>query len=513
MRIPVALLGLALGGCAVSHYKYEPPAVPVPTAFKNSAAVDLVGRGRPEVPTPVAAQADTAARQLRQAPALPAWWAVFNDTTLTRLEGQAASLNFTTRAAVARIDQARAQLRVAEAQRSPVVALAPSLYNTQLSALRPVQSALIQPVAVQQQQYYIPLNVNYEVDLFGRLRRGAQAARATEQASEADEQAVRLSVSADAANTYFSVRGLDAELLVLDSARQARRYNVQLTNARFQAGVDNEIGVRRAQTELANVEASAIELRRQRAGLVASLATLTGRPASSFMLPSLAPDSVSYRSALPLNDNKNPAAGPVPRLLPPLPGIPATLPASLLTRRPDLRRQERLLSAADLRADQARLNRLPTLLLNGFIGPQSSHVGDLPKVGQGLTYYVGGGFNIPLFDGGRLRGAEQLARAQGREQEAVYSSTALTAYEEVETALADVRASEAQLAAQQRALTAARLAGRLTLERYRRGLSDYFAVVDADRQTLEASRLLVQTQTTQLRAAVALVRALGGGWQ
>ena len=510
MRLPLSLTALLLAGCSVSHYRYNPPPVPVPTAWKNTAPIDTLGRGRAEVPVP--ATPDTTRPQLRQVPLVPAWWAVFNDTSLTRLETQASALNFSTRAAVARIDQARAQLRIAEAQRSPVIALAPQAYHSQLSAQRPVQSALIPAVAVPQTQYYVPLNVNYEIDLFGRLRRGAQAARASAQASEADEQAVRLSVSADAADTYFSLRGLDAELLVLDSARQARRYNVQLTAARFQAGVDNEIGVRRAETELATVEASAIELRRQRAGLVASLATLTGRPASSFVLRSLAPDSVSYRSALPTTATNAPRATP-PALLVPLPIIPATVPAGLLARRPDLRRQERLLAAADLRADQARLNRLPTLLLNGFIGPQSAQLTELPNVGNSYTYYVGGGFNIPLFDGGRLRGAEQLARAQGREQEALYQSTALTAYEEVETALADVRAGEAQLAAQQRALRAARLAGRLTLERYRRGLSDYFAVVDADRQTLDAARLVVQTQTTQLRAAVALVRALGGGWQ
>ena len=511
MRISFIICGLLLTGCAATRYHYAPPAVPVPTAFKNTGPVDSLGRGRPEVPAPLAPADSTRRPQLAQTPSLPVWWAVFNDTTFTRLETQAAALNFTTRAAVARIDQARAQLRIAEAQRSPVIALAPSAYNTQLSALRPLQAAAIPAVAVQQTQFYVPLNVNYEVDVFGRLRRGAQAARAAEQASEADEQAVRLSVSGDVGNAYFSLRGLDAELLVLDSARQARRYNVQLTSARFKAGVDNEIGVRRAETELANVEASAIELRRQRAGLVASLATLTGQPASSFALPSLAPDSVRYQSALPLK-TEAPRGAPV-QLLPPLPQIPATLPASLLARRPDLRRQERLLAAADLRADQARLNRLPTLLLNGFIGPQSRQLTELPKVGNALTYYVGGGVNIPLFDGGRLRGAEQLARAQGRESEAVYQSTALTAYEEVETALADVRASEAQLAAQQRALSAARLAGRLTLERYRRGLIDYFAVVDADRQTLDAARLVVQTQATQLRAAVQLVRALGGGWQ
>jgi multidrug efflux system outer membrane protein len=503
-----------LSSCAATHYTYNPPAVPVPTAFKNGGTVDSLGRGRPEVPAPLASPDTAQRRQLTPVPSLPVWWAVFNDTTLNRLETQASALNFTTRAAVARIDQARAQLRIADAQRVPVIALAPSAYNTQLSALRPVQSAVIPAIAVQQTQFYVPLNVSYELDLWGRLKRGAQAARATAQASEDDEQAVRLTVSGDVGNTYFSLRGLDAELLVLDSARQARRYNVQLTNARFRAGVDNEIGLRRAETELATVEASAIELRRQRAGLVASLATLTGRPASSFALPSLAPDSVSYQSALPLNHNQAaPATAAVAQLLPPLPSIPATVPASLLARRPDVRRQERLLAAADLRADQARLNRLPTLLLNGFVGPQSKSLGDLPKVGSGLTYYVGGGLNIPLFDGGRLRGAEQLARAQGRESGAVYQSTVLTAYEEVETALADVRASEAQLAAQQRALTAARLAGRLTLERYRRGLIDYFAVVDADRQTLDAARLLVQTQATQLRAAVQLVRVLGGGWQ
>ena len=505
----IVFIGL-LSGCAATRYRYSPPAVPVPTAFKNTGPVDTLGRGRPEVPARLTA--DTTRRELAPLPALPAWWALFNDTTLTRLETLVATQNFTTRAALARIDQARAQLRIADAQRSPVVALAPSVYNTQLSALRPVQSSLIPAAAVQQQQFYVPLNVSYEVDLWGRLRRGAQAARATAQASEADAQAVRLSTSADAANTYYSLRGLDAELLVLDSARQARRYNVALTQARFRAGVDNEIGFRRAQTELATVEASAIELRRQRAGLVASLATLTGRAASGFALPSLAPDSVSYQSALPQN-GRPPAASAVPALLPPLPAVPASLPATLLARRPDLRRAERQLAAANLRADAAHLARLPTLLLNGFVGPQTTSLGDLPKVSNAYTYYVGGGFNIPIFDGGRLRGAQQLAQAQGRESEALYQGTALTAFQEVETALADVQAGAAQLAAQQRALRAARQAGRLTLERYRQGLSDYFAVVDADRQTLDAARLVVQTQATQLRAAVQLVRVLGGGWQ
>jgi multidrug efflux system outer membrane protein len=207
-----------------------------------------------------------------------------------------------------------------------------------------------------------------------------------------------------------------------------------------------------------------------------------------------------------------PAAPPGP-LLPAPPTIPANVPAQLLARRPDLRRAERLSAAADLRAKSARLARLPTLQLNGYLGPQTTNVGDLPKLASAYTYYVGGGFNIPIFDGGRLRGNQQLAEAQTAEVVANSRNLTLTAYEEVETALADVASSRAQLAAQQRALRAARLAGRLTLERYRSGLTDYFAVVDADRQTLDAARLVVQTQTTQLRAAVQLIRTLGGGWQ
>ncbi|RYY15334.1 MAG: hypothetical protein EOO36_12890, partial [Cytophagaceae bacterium] len=403
MRTPLILLGVTLGGCAATRYHYDPPAQAIPTTWKNAHPADSLGRIQPE--RPVAAPTE-APPQLSQVPAAGPWWGVFNDTTLTRLETQAKALNFSTRAAVARVEQARAQLRIADAQRAPVVAVAPSVFRSQLSALRPVQSALIPAVAVQQQQFYVPINVNYEIDLWGRLRRNAQAATANLQATEDDEQAVRLTIAADAANTYFSLRGLDAELLVLDSARQARRYNVQLTAARFKAGVDNEIGVRRSETELANVEASAVELRRQRAGLVASLATLTGRPASSFALASVQPDSVGPTN--PLLTNQVPTTPPGP-LLPVPPLIPANVPAQLLARRPDLRRAERLSAAADLRAKAARLARLPTLQLNGYLGPQTTNVGDLPKLANAYTYYVGGGFNIPIFDGGRLRGNQQLA--------------------------------------------------------------------------------------------------------
>ncbi|QNP54129.1 efflux transporter outer membrane subunit [Hymenobacter qilianensis] len=339
-----------------------------------------------------------------------------------------------------------------------------------------------------QTQYYVPLNVSYEVDVWGRLRRGVQAARAESEASEAELRTVQLSLTADGATYYFGIRGLDAELAVLDSTLLARRQSLALTNARFTAGVDNEIAVRRAETELATVEASLFEAQRQRKGLEAALATVTGQTASAFTLA--------------------PRRGPLNA-----PQVPASVPAALLTTRPDLLQAERLLAATDSRLDAARLARLPTLLLNGFIGPQAADLRDLPRISDNYTYYLGGGISIPVFNGGRLRANQQIAQARYDAQAAEYRQRALVAFKEVETALADVQQTAAQLAAQQRALTAARQAGRLTLERYRRGLADYFQVVDADRITLNAARQRVQTQANQLRYTVQLVRALGGNWE
>lgn len=508
------IVGLLLNACATAP-RNQPPAVSAPVAWQNGGAADTTrsriptaaetrahapaqpfGSPAPSAQPVAAAPAPTASDTAQPAPQQlpppsiePAWWTIFNDPVLTQLEEQALAQNFTAQAALARVDQARARLQVADSYRSPEVTLNPSAYRTQLSGLRPVPFD-VPARAVTQTQYFVPLNVSYEVDVWGRIRRNVQAARADAAAAEADVQAVRLSLTADAATYYFNLRGLDAELAVLDSARLARVQNVQLTQARFQAGVDNEIGLRRAETELATLEASLLDLTRQRAGIAAALATAVGQPASSFALAATAGTA-----------------------LPAAPTVPLALPAALLARRPDLRRAERQLAAANARADAAHLARRPTVQLNGFVGPQSAVLAKLPQFTNGVTYYLGGGVAIPIFNGGRLRGNEQLAQAQYRELEAQYRAAALTAFQDVETALANLRLNTAQLAARQRALRAARLAGRLTEVRYRSGLTNYFEVVDADRQTLDAARAVAQTQAAQLRYDVLLVRALGGSWQ
>ena len=481
LRLSPFLLLTLLAGC-VRPPSYAPPSLPTPLAWKN-AADSLTAA------TPPAAVASTMPSTVGNPPTPGNWWTLFNDPGLNTLEQQATAQNFSLQAALARVESARSNVRVASSYRSPLVTVDPQVYRSRLSGLRPLPFPVAtNNLGVVQTQYYIPINASYEVDVWGRIRSSIRAAEADAQVQESNRRIVLLSLTADAATYYFNIRGLDAQLLVLDTARLDRQHSLALTRARYQAGVDNEIAVHRAETELANVDASVIETRRQRLGLEASLATVLGVPASSFAVPT--------------------QAGPLTSPL-----VPASLPASLLARRPDLQQAERRLAAASARVDVAKLTRLPTVRLNGYLGPQSAKIGDLARVADNYTYYVGGGVSIPVFNGGRNRANEQVARSESEALVADYRQAALVAFQEVETSQADVRQYQAQVAARQRAYRAARLASALTTERYRAGLTNYFEVVDADRQTLDAATLLTQAQSNLLGASVGLVRALGGGWE
>lgn len=479
-RFPFFLI-LLLASC-VRPPSYAPPSLPSPAAWKNTAD-SLTAAMLP------ATVASSIPPTVDNPPAPEAWWTLFNDAGLNALEQQATAQNFSLQAALARVEEARANVRVANSFRLPLVTVDPQVYRSRLSGLRPVPFPVVNNnLGVVQTQYYVPINASYELDVWGRIRSVLHAAEADAQVQEANRRTVLLSLTADAATYYFGIRGLDAQLLVLDTARLDRQHKLELTRARYQAGVDNEIAMYRAETELANVEASVHETQRQRLGLEASMATVLGVPASSFVLPT--------------------QAGPLAA-----PAVPTSLPASLLARRPDLQQAERRLAAASARVEVAKLTRLPTVRLNGYLGPQSAKIGDLARITDNYTYYLGGGVSVPVFNGGRNRANEQVARSEAKALVADYRQAALAAFQEVETSQADVRQYNAQVAARQRAYRAARLASTLTKERYRAGLTNYFEVVDADRQTLDAATLLTQAQSNLLGASVALVRALGGGWQ
>ena len=481
LRLSPFLLIALLASC-VRPPSYAPPSLPTPAAWKNTP--DSLTAA-----TPPAAVTSSTPPTVDNPPAPGSWWMLFNDAALNTLEQQATAQNFSLQAAFSRLEAARANVRVASSYRSPLLSVDPQVYRARLSALRPLPFPVAASSAgVVQMQYYIPINASYEFDVWGRIRSSIRAAEADVQVQDANRRTVQLSLTADAATYYFSIRGLDAQLLVLDTARLDRQRSLGLARARYQAGVDNEIAVHRAETELANVDASVIETRRQRLGLEASLATVLGVPASGFAVAAQA----------------GPLTAPV---------VPASLPAALLARRPDLQQAERRLAAASARVDVATLTRLPTVRLNGYLGPQSAKFGDLARVADNYTYYVGGGVSIPVFNGGRNRANEQVARSESEALVADYRQAALVAFQEAETSQADVRQYQAQVAARARAYRAARLASALTKARYRAGLTNYFEVVDADRQTLEAATLLTQAQSNLLSASVALVRALGGGWE
>ena len=484
-RSPFFLI-LLLAGC-VRLPSYAPPSLPTPIAWKNIA--DSLKAATPPAAVASSTLPGTTAPTVDNPPAPTSWWMLFNDPGLNTLEQQATAQNFSLQAALARVEAARASVRVANSYRSPLVTVDPQVYHSRLSALRPLPfSVAVSSAGVVQTQYYIPINASYEFDVWGRIRSSIRAAEADAQVQEANRRTVLLSLTADAATYYYSIRGLDAQLLVLDTARLDRQRSLVLTRARYQAGVDNEIAVHRAETELANVDASVVETHRQRLGLEASLATVLGVPASSFAVPA----------------QPGPLTAPM---------VPTSLPAALLARRPDLQQAERRLAAASARVDVAKLTRLPTVRLNGYLGPQSAKVGDLARVADNYTYFIGSGVSIPIFNGGRNRANEQVARSEAEALVADYRQAALVAFQEVETSQANVRQYQAQIAARQRAYRAARLASILTKERYRAGLTTYFEVVDADRQTLDAGTLLTQAQSNLLGASVALVRALGGGWE
>ncbi|HEX8656893.1 MAG TPA: TolC family protein, partial [Hymenobacter sp.] len=237
------------------------PNVSVPATWKNQPA----GATTSAMP-PSAAPNDSA---LSLPPSLPAWWEVFADPELTALEERALAASPSLQAAAARVEEARANVRIATSYRLPDITLDPQAYRTRLSGLRPIPFALGDGAnnrrGVVQTQYYVPLNVSYEVDVWGRLRGDARAARAETQAREADLRAVQLTLTTDAATYYFGLRALDTDAAVLDTTRQERQRSLQLTQARFKAGVDNEIAVRRAESELALVEAALLDVQRQRA--------------------------------------------------------------------------------------------------------------------------------------------------------------------------------------------------------------------------------------------------------
>ena len=424
------------------------------------------------------------------APAMPRWWTVFNDPQLTSLVDEALAHNLDLRAAMARIDEARAQILLAQRDLFPSVDLeagASRTRSTQVGTnpLPPGFSPLTN-------DHVVSLNASYEVDLWGKYRNATLAAQNDLLATEYARETVRTVVAAEVATTYFNLVAADAQLALLRDTLNTRDQSVSLQRDRYQGGVVGEFDVVTAEAERAAVAADIAANERAIAEYESALTVLLGRSPKDVYTPSIA------RTA---------ALDPLIEV----PTIPAGLPSDLLARRPDVRQAEDALAAASLRVDVARADYFPAVSLTGALGTESGAMHNLFS-GPAAIWSIGASLLQPLIGLQAIEANVQTARARREEVTVDYVKTVQTAFREVHDALIanrttrDAAAAETQRSAKlQRALDLADL-------RYRSGYSPYLEVLDAQRQLLAAQTLQIGAARNARLAVVDLAKALGGGW-
>jgi len=415
-----------------------------------------------------------------------AWWKVFNNENLDRLESLASTNNQDLAAAIARFDQARAQLGVARADFYPQLAAAPGIVRQRTSVNAPVKG-LPAGAAYTYNTFTVPADLNWELDLFGRVRREVASARARFAASADDLESVRLALQAEVASDYFGLCELDAERRVVADTIEAYRRSVELTQNRRKGGIVSDLDVSQAETQLRSTEAELPALDLQRADLLHALATLCGRAATGFQL----------------------ATGPLTN---PLPAVPVSLPCELLERRPDIAAAERRMASVNAQIGVAVSAFFPRIFLTGAAGYQSVGTGTLFDWPSRM-WSLGPSVTLPLFTGGRNRAQLATARAAYDESVADYRATVLTAFEEVEDQLAAQSLLATQMTAQGGALAAARHTLEIANNRYKSGVVTYLEVATAQTAALQNERSYVQLQGQRLAAEIGLIKALGGGWE
>jgi multidrug efflux system outer membrane protein len=414
---------------------------------------------------------------------------VFNDPALDSLEQRAMRDNPNVRAAAQRLVQAQAQLGVVRAGQLPTVNVQAGVSNQRTSAETSTGLALGHR-SIEGNNYTAGLGFSWELDLWGRVRRIVEASDAQALAAQDDRDGVLLLLSSQVATTYWQLRGLDAELAILRNALATRRESQELIEARFNAGLSNELDVSRTRIERANAEADLHEAQRQRNTLEHALAVLAGASPSE---PVVAP---GQDTALPLP-----------------PAIPVGLPASLLGQRPDLASSVETLRSFNAQIGVAQGAFYPALNLTGNYGYASESLRNLAQ-GSARQFSFGPlALSLPVFDAGRNRANLKLAQARYDEAVANHEGRLLTALREVEDALSDVQQRQQQGDVQAQAQQAAARALLVAQARYDRGVSTYLDVTDAQRSTLAADRAAAQIRTQRLLAAVSVARALGGGWK
>ena len=459
-RVHCLLVVALLAGCAV---KTPPmPAAPaMPAAFKENAD------WKPANPVDQAVRGN--------------WWEVFGDPQLNTLESQIDVSNQTLRAQQARFLQARAAVAIAGSARYPLVTTTPSIVVGTQSGNRP--NAIVHQSA---NDFVLPVDFSYELDVWGRVRQTVAAAAASAQASAADLETVRLSLHAELALNYFELRGLDAEKALLDNTVDAFQRALDLTRNRFAGGIASQADVDQAETQLETTRAQAVDVGVQRAALEHAIAELVGTAPSTFTL-----------APLPLKD--------------PPPDIPAGLPSDLLERRPDIAGAERRIAAAAAQVGVANAAFFPRLLLTAAAGFESRSLGSW-LTGLSSFWAAGPAAAYTIFDANRRRATSEQAMAAFDESIADYQDTILRSLQDVEDSLSTLRILRQEADVQANAVAAAERSVTQATNRYRGGVATYLEVITAQSAALANERTALSLLSRRLSASVLLIKALGGGW-
>lgn len=466
-RYRATTIGLActllLAGCAVGP-KYHRPPVEVPPSYKE------VGNWKAAQPSEESLRGN--------------WWEIFNDPQLNTLEQQVNISNQNLKAAEAQYTQARALVRYNRADYFPTVAAGASASRARVSKNAPPQGAISNGRT--ENDFQLPIQLSYEIDAWGRVRKNVESYREAAQASAADLATVNLSMHAQLALFYFQARSLDAQEQLLQSTVAQYEQALQLNQSRFDGGVGSEVEVEQAQTQLKTTIAQAQDVGVLRAQFEHAVATLIGKPASSFSL------------------------APLPLRTPP-PAIPIGLPSQLLERRPDIASAERQMATANARVGVAKAAYYPLLNLTAAGGFESGALTTLLQGPSGV-WAVGGQAIQTLFDGGRRRAASDQAIEAYDQNVATYRETVLTSFQQVEDNLAALRILEDEARTQNEAVLAAQKSLDLSIQRYKGGVTSYLEVTVAQSAALADESTAVNILGRRMVAAVQLTQALGGGW-
>jgi multidrug efflux system outer membrane protein len=457
--LSLIFLLLVLGGCAGSPPKIEPEKLPsVPAAFKQNFTIAAPAEAQPR----------------------GEWWKSFSDPVLDDLVARAERGNGGVRIAAARLAQARAIARVTDADRALQVGVGASAQRFQgiVNGSPPLPARSV---------FAAGADLSYEVDFFGRLSRAAEAALLDAQARAGLLQSTRLLVQAEVAQTYLALRALDDERALVGTTLNAYRETLALTERRWRAGDVAELDVARSRSEVAATESEALALERRRAELEHALAVLLGEAPAQFSVP-----AGNWGTSLP--------------------AIPAGIPATVLTRRPDVSAAQNSVMAAQARVGVAQAAWFPNVALTASGGYASSELSDLFKWSS-RAWALGALASLPLLDGGRRKAGLEAASAELEGAVAGYREQVLVAFKDVEDQLAALRLLAEQAEAQGRAVQSASRTTALSDARYRNGYVSQLDLLDAQRSELRNRRQALQVRSAQYQSTVALVRALGGGWE